>query len=89
MLMHLVDEFHRRVKLLNWIERRILHRIVRGRTNFQISHELGLSLRAVKVHRKRVLEMIGIKSVLEMMRVARFARMKEELQGDERQDANL
>jgi FixJ family two-component response regulator len=51
-------------------EREVLTHVIAGQLNKQIAHDLGLVLNTVKVHRGRVMEKMGVKSVAELVRLA-------------------
>lgn len=53
-------------------EREVMTLVVRGLLNKQIAAELGISEATVKVHRGRVMEKIRVKSVADLVRVARM-----------------
>ncbi|KQV18277.1 LuxR family transcriptional regulator [Rhizobium sp. Root1203] len=51
-------------------EAEVFRLIVRGKLNKQIAHVLGISERTVKVHRHRVMEKLGVRSVAEAVSIA-------------------
>jgi two-component system response regulator FixJ len=51
-------------------ERQVLDRLVAGMPNKTIAHELGASPRTVEVHRARVMEKMGARSLSELVRMA-------------------
>jgi FixJ family two-component response regulator len=51
-------------------EREVLTHVIAGQLNKQIAHDLGLVLNTVKVHRGRVMEKMGVKSIAELVRLA-------------------
>ncbi|PKA38836.1 response regulator transcription factor [Rhizobium sullae] len=51
-------------------EAQVFELIIRGRLNKQIAHALGVSERTVKVHRHRVMEKLGVRSVAEVVSIA-------------------
>lgn len=51
-------------------EREVLAHILRGETNRQIAHQLGLSVKTVEWHRSNLMEKIGAKSVADLVRYA-------------------
>jgi DNA-binding NarL/FixJ family response regulator len=57
-------------KELTQREREVLAHIVRGETNRQIAHLLGLSVKTVEWHRSNLMEKIGAKSVADLVRYA-------------------
>lgn len=44
--------------------------IIRGQLNKQIAYALGISERTVKVHRHRVMEKLGVRSLAEAVSLA-------------------
>jgi FixJ family two-component response regulator len=60
----------RRLAMLTPREREVFERVVAGRLNKQIAHELGVSEKTVKVHRGRVMEKMETRSVAELARLA-------------------
>lgn len=55
-------------KELTHREREVLIHILRGETNRQIAHQLGLSIKTVEWHRSNLMEKIGAKSVADLVR---------------------
>jgi FixJ family two-component response regulator len=51
-------------------ERAVFERVVAGRLNKQIAHELGMAERTVKAHRGRVMEKMQAASLAELVRIA-------------------
>ncbi|KQV79617.1 response regulator [Rhizobium sp. Root1220] len=54
-------------------EAEVLALVIRGKLNKQMAYALGISERTVKVHRHRVLEKLGVKSVAEVIAMAASA----------------
>lgn len=54
-------------------EREVLDRLVAGRPNKVIAHELGLSPRTVEMHRARMMERLGVRCLSEAVRLAIWA----------------
>jgi len=50
-------------------ERQVLALVVAGWLNKLIAHELGVRLKTIKVHRSRVHEKMGVKSLAELVRM--------------------
>jgi FixJ family two-component response regulator len=50
-------------------ERDVLRLIIDGQSNKDMGRELGISARTVEVHRGRVMEKLGARSVAELMRI--------------------
>jgi RNA polymerase sigma factor (sigma-70 family) len=59
-----------RVSTLTPREREVFERVVQGRLNKQIAHELGVSEKTVKVHRGRVMEKMQTASLADLARLA-------------------
>ena len=56
-------------------ERQVLVALTAGRSNKVIAHELGLSVRTIEVHRARMLERLGIRTLAEAIRLAVLAKL--------------
>ena len=59
-----------RFEQLSAREREVAARVVRGLLNKQIAAELGISEVTVKVHRRHVMQKLGLRSVAELVRIA-------------------
>src|SRR6266850_2856559 len=64
-----------RVARLSPRERQVLDALVAGRLNKQIAHDLGISARTVEVHRARMQERLGTRSLGEAVRLAVMAAL--------------
>jgi two-component system, LuxR family, response regulator FixJ len=64
------DEVQRRYATLTPREREVMAMIVDGRANKVIAIDLGLSERTVEIHRSRVMEKMGTRSVAHLVRLA-------------------
>ncbi len=64
----------RRLGTLTPREREVLSCVVAGRLNKQIAVELGTVEKTVKVHRGRMMEKMGVRTVADLVRVAAMAR---------------
>jgi FixJ family two-component response regulator len=51
-------------------EREVFIRVVKGKMNKQIAHELGTAERTIKAHRRRVTEKLGVASFAELVSIA-------------------
>ncbi|EPE96788.1 response regulator transcription factor [Rhizobium grahamii] len=51
-------------------ETEVLGLVIRGKLNKQMAYALGISERTVKVHRHRMMEKLGVKSVAELISIA-------------------
>ncbi len=67
---HELGDLERRLHTLTPREREVFERVVAGRLNKQIAHELGVSEKTVKVHRGRVMEKMETSSLAELARLA-------------------
>jgi len=56
-------KFEQRIEQLTPREREVMAHVVRGRLNKQIANDLGIVEKTVKVHRARVMEKLGVRSV--------------------------
>ena len=57
------QKFEHRLDQLTPREREVMTHVVRGRLNKQIANDLGIVEKTVKVHRARVMEKLGVRSV--------------------------
>jgi FixJ family two-component response regulator len=64
------DLLESRYRSLTPREREVLSEVVAGKLNKQAAHALGIAERTVKLHRSRVLEKMGARSVAELVRIA-------------------
>jgi FixJ family two-component response regulator len=51
-------------------EREVLRHLLSGRLNKQIAADIGTVEKTVKVHRSRVLQKLGVRSIAELTRLA-------------------
>jgi len=65
-----MSEIESRLSQLTPRERQVFERVVQGRLNKQIAHELGVSEKTVKVHRGRVMEKMRTASLADLARLA-------------------
>jgi two-component system response regulator FixJ len=72
---HAINHAAARIALLSPRERDVLEGILLGRANKIIAHELGISVRTVEVHRTRMLERLGTRSIATAVRLAVLARL--------------
>jgi FixJ family two-component response regulator len=61
------DDLRGRLGLLTPREHEVLQEIVSGRLNKQIAHRLGAAEKTIKVHRGRVMQKMGVRSVAELV----------------------
>ncbi len=59
----------RRLGLLTPREREVLDGVVEGRINKQIAGDLGIAEKTVKVHRSRVMEKLGVRTIADLVRL--------------------
>lgn len=57
-------------------EKQVLPHILAGRLNKQIAVELGVALKTIKVHRARIMQKLGVRSVAELVRVSESAHVQ-------------
>ena len=72
-----VAEVAARLDTLTPREREVLALVVAGRLNKQIAHELGTSIKTIKVHRARVMAKMGVRTVADLVRAAALAGRPE------------
>ena len=63
-----LEVIERRLAALTPRERQVLHHVIAGRLNKQIAAELGTSEKTIKVHRARVMQKMGVRSVADLVR---------------------
>ena len=63
-----IDAIARRIESLTPREREVMGLIVQGHANKVIAIDLGLSQRTVEVHRARVMEKMGVRSLAQLVR---------------------
>jgi FixJ family two-component response regulator len=64
------ESIERRLASLTRREREVLSHVIAGRLNKQIAGDLGAAEKTVKVHRARVMEKMGVRSVAELVRLS-------------------
>ncbi len=62
-----------RIASLTPREREVLELVVKGLLNKQIAHELGASIKTIKVHRGRVMDKMGVRAVADLVRMTALA----------------
>jgi FixJ family two-component response regulator len=71
-----LDTIKARIARLTPREREVLAHVVAGRLNKQIAGDLGTVEKTIKVHRGRVMEKMGVRSVAELVRLAERAGVR-------------
>lgn len=71
-----LDGIQARIARLTPREREVLEHVVAGRLNKQIAGDLGTVEKTIKVHRGRVMEKLGVRSVAELVRLAERAGVR-------------
>jgi FixJ family two-component response regulator len=67
---HRKEEIALRVASLSERELSVARRVVQGRINVEISHDMGIALRTVKHHRQRAMEKLQVQTVVDLVRIA-------------------
>jgi FixJ family two-component response regulator len=67
-----------RLSALTPREREVLSHVISGRLNKQIANDLGTVEKTIKVHRGRMMEKLGIRSVADLVRLAERAGITAE-----------
>ena len=57
-------------------EREVLSHVLRGRLNKQVADDLGINERTVKLHRSAIMSKVGVRSVVELARLAQDAGLR-------------
>jgi two-component system, LuxR family, response regulator FixJ len=65
-----------RLKVLSPREREVLEGLLTGLSNKSIAYELGISPRTVEIHRARVMEKMGVRSLSELVRMGLAAGLQ-------------
>jgi FixJ family two-component response regulator len=68
-----VVSFIARLATLTPRERQVLGHVIAGRLNKQIAYDLGTVEKTIKVHRSRMMEKMGVRSLAELVRMAERA----------------
>jgi FixJ family two-component response regulator len=68
-----LDAINRQIARLTPRECEVLRQVIAGRLNKQIAGDLGTAEKTIKVHRARVMEKMGVRSVAELVRVSQRA----------------
>lgn len=73
-----------RLKALSPREREVLEGLLTGLSNKSIGYELGISPRTVEIHRARVMEKMGARSLSELVRMGLAAGLQPRVQAAQR-----
>ena len=73
-------EILRRLFTLTEREREVLHHVVEGKANKVIAADINLSQRTIEIHRSRVMEKMGTKSLAHLVR--QVMQVKDHLEGE-------
>jgi FixJ family two-component response regulator len=65
-----LDAFRELLATLTPRERQVFERVVQGKINKQIAHQLGATERTIKAHRHRVMEKMKVQSLAELVSIA-------------------
>ena len=65
-----------RITSLTPREREVLTHVVAGRMNKQIAGDLGIVEKTIKVHRGRVMEKLGVRTIVDLVRIAEKAGIR-------------
>jgi FixJ family two-component response regulator len=68
-----LDAINRQLATLTPRECEVLRQVIAGRLNKQIAGDLGTAEKTIKVHRARVMEKMGVRSVAELVRMSQRA----------------
>lgn len=70
------ESTQQRMASLTRREVEVLQHVIAGRLNKQIAAELGTAVKTIKVHRARVMDKMGVKSVADLVRMTEQAGIK-------------
>jgi two-component system, LuxR family, response regulator FixJ len=76
-----IDDLIKQVSGLSPREREVLEHLIAGRSTKAIAHSLGLSVRTIEVHRARMMERLGVRSLAEAIRIAVTAQLGRRTRG--------
>jgi RNA polymerase sigma factor (sigma-70 family) len=65
-----LDAFRELLARLTPRERQVFERVVQGKINKQIAHQLGATERTIKAHRQRVMEKMKVQTLAELVSIA-------------------
>src|SRR4051812_23097855 len=64
-----------RVALLSQREREVLDAVIDGKSNKEIAEQLGLDVRTIESHRLRLTRRLGVRTMIEAVRLGVLARL--------------
>ena len=70
-----LDSIQAKISTLTPREREVFTHVVAGRLNKQIAGELGTVEKTIKVHRSRMMEKLGLRTVADLVRMAEKAQV--------------
>jgi FixJ family two-component response regulator len=65
-----VESINAKISMLTPREREVLTHVIAGKLNKQIAGDLGTAEKTIKVHRGRMMEKLGVRSVADLVRLA-------------------
>jgi FixJ family two-component response regulator len=65
-----LESINAKIAMLTRREREVMTHVIAGRLNKQIADDLGTAEKTIKVHRGRVMEKLGVRSVADLVRLA-------------------
>jgi FixJ family two-component response regulator len=68
-----LDDISLRLDRLSPREREVMDQVIAGRLNKQIAGDLGIAEKTVKVHRGRMMEKMGVRTVADLVRLSAAA----------------
>jgi FixJ family two-component response regulator len=72
-----LQSIHAKFAVLTPREREVMTHVIAGRMNKQIANDLGAAEKTVKVHRGRMMEKMGVRSVAALVRLAEKAGISQ------------
>lgn len=72
-----LTSIHAKIASLTPRERQVLTHVVAGRLNKQIAGDLGTVEKTIKVHRSRMMEKLGVRTVADLVRLAEKAGVSQ------------
>jgi FixJ family two-component response regulator len=72
-----LDSIHAKFAILTPREREVMTHVIAGRLNKQIAGDLGTAEKTIKVHRGRMMEKMGVRSVAALVRLAEKAGISQ------------